>query len=999
MELQSCDLGTLQHALGPLLHSRAVAHSAVVGDGTVVMQYYRAVSKMLKPSNQQIHPLARLISSPTVTPSCLPLTGPRHQPQQRHRQLGQTSGGDVTFIDLDLQVPSHISAISLQQPLLMPWDPASDVATLHLLVQAPATDMQDVARSSPVVAGQTGPGHAPGSSGQEWVSAGMYNFTRSLLKVLISTDNHLGVWEKDEIRKDDSFRAFEEVLKTATQLNVDFVVSDQAQNFESKQVNFENPNHNVGLPVLTIHGNHDDPSGSDNLSAVDILSSCNLVNYFGKLPIIGSSVGKVTLSPVLIQKGMTKLALYGLGNIRDERLFRSWQTPGMVKWERPASTSEADADHWVNLLVLHQNRVQHGAFAKNCIQEHQLPLFLDLAIWGHEHECRADPEDIPNPPGVTVSVEKRRSIIQPGSSVATALSEGEAKRKHVVCLEIMGDRYRSVKYPLHSVRPFMYSRAALRDVTPSLPDEDPEAVQAYLEGQVDELIQQALQEFPPVPGTPPLLPVIRLRVNYTGYSTINAQRFGQKYVGKVANPHDVLDMHKEAVKRLQPETLEEANQRAESLRPEPLDQHRIEDLIAQNLPSDMQVLQQEELANALHDYVEKDNKQALHEMVANALDKTKLNAGQDSSIKYEELEDEIAKRARARRFVPDDPGAMVRKAAASASVGAHPAASAAAAGTSQTMTSSTRGRPPPELRPGRRLQVQRGQGGNGRQGPGRGGCGWGYCQGREACCCWCQQGCAKEGGRAPAAQDWRLVSGCWAAGWDAGAESGGASGATGSGQRGASHAHSGMAVSDDVEQIEELEDDMDVSVGGRAPAAAPPSRARPARAVAAKGRGKTKAAVESDDGPDSSGSDHVQDAFAVSEDDGGDEDDIMDELATPRSKAGSRKGNASSAAAGKASVAGRGRAPASGGKAASVTQKRGRADGTQVAGKPQAHDPHSLKDSDDEEERPHPHTKSAPTAASGAGGRKRPAFLSGATNTQNTAGAKAAPARDWGPHR
>lgn len=53
----------------------------------------------------------------------------------------------------------------------------------------------------------------------------------------------------------------------------------------------------------------------------------------------------------------------------------------------------------------------------------------------------------------------------------------------------MGDRYRSVKYPLHSVRPFMYSRAALRDVTPSLPDEDPEAVQAYLEGQVREATQ------------------------------------------------------------------------------------------------------------------------------------------------------------------------------------------------------------------------------------------------------------------------------------------------------------------------------------------------------------------------------------------------------------------------------------------------------------------------------------------------------------------------------
>ncbi len=50
-----------------------------------------------------------------------------------------------------------------------------------------------------------------------------------------------------------------------------------------RQVNFENPNYNIGLPVFTIHGNHDDPAGAENLSAVDILSSCNLVNYFGKV--------------------------------------------------------------------------------------------------------------------------------------------------------------------------------------------------------------------------------------------------------------------------------------------------------------------------------------------------------------------------------------------------------------------------------------------------------------------------------------------------------------------------------------------------------------------------------------------------------------------------------------------------------------------------------------------------------------------------------------------
>jgi double-strand break repair protein MRE11 len=50
-----------------------------------------------------------------------------------------------------------------------------------------------------------------------------------------------------------------------------------------RRVNFENPNLNVGLPVFTIHGNHDDPAGTDNLSAVDMLSAAGLLNYFGKV--------------------------------------------------------------------------------------------------------------------------------------------------------------------------------------------------------------------------------------------------------------------------------------------------------------------------------------------------------------------------------------------------------------------------------------------------------------------------------------------------------------------------------------------------------------------------------------------------------------------------------------------------------------------------------------------------------------------------------------------
>lgn len=51
-----------------------------------------------------------------------------------------------------------------------------------------------------------------------------------------------------------------------------------------------------------------------------------------QIPIVGAGVGKIRVSPVLIRKGSTRLALYGLGNLRDERLCRLFQTPGCVEW-------------------------------------------------------------------------------------------------------------------------------------------------------------------------------------------------------------------------------------------------------------------------------------------------------------------------------------------------------------------------------------------------------------------------------------------------------------------------------------------------------------------------------------------------------------------------------------------------------------------------------------------------------------------------------------------
>lgn len=90
-----------------------------------------------------------------------------------------------------------------------------------------------------------------------------------------------------------------------------------------------------------------------NLSPVDILSVANLVNYFGKT----ANVESVEVSPLLLQKGTTRLALYGLGSCRDERLHRMMRRKN-VTFLRPEGEGEGEegADEWFSLLVLHQNR-------------------------------------------------------------------------------------------------------------------------------------------------------------------------------------------------------------------------------------------------------------------------------------------------------------------------------------------------------------------------------------------------------------------------------------------------------------------------------------------------------------------------------------------------------------------------------------------------------------------------------------------------------------------
>lgn len=57
-----------------------------------------------------------------------------------------------------------------------------------------------------------------------------------------------------------------------------------------------------------------------------------------------------------------------------------------MQWFRP----DEDTEDWFNIFVCHQNREERG-LAKY-LSEESLPEFLDLVIWGHEHECRLQDE-------------------------------------------------------------------------------------------------------------------------------------------------------------------------------------------------------------------------------------------------------------------------------------------------------------------------------------------------------------------------------------------------------------------------------------------------------------------------------------------------------------------------------------------------------------------------------------------------------------------------------
>lgn len=271
---------------------------------------------------------------------------------------------------------------------------------------------------------------------------------------------------------------------------------------------------------------------------MDTLSSAGLVNYFGKL----TDLSRVVVKPILLRKGKTKLALYGLSHIKDDRLFRLFREE-KVTLVRP----KEDADSWVNILVLHQNRADRGR--KKSIEENLLPNFINLVIWGHEHEC-----DIK----LFQNTERGFYVTQPGSSVATSLCEGESKQKHIGLLKVCENRINLIDIKLNTVRPFVWESFDINEIPVSTANREKksEEIKNFCVRKVEEMIEKSKELLTGHPAQPKL-PLIRLRCEYSDETQMfNPIKFAQIFYKRVANPNGEVIKFKKIFQRKQKEENE-----------------------------------------------------------------------------------------------------------------------------------------------------------------------------------------------------------------------------------------------------------------------------------------------------------------------------------------------------------------------------------------------------------------------------------------------------------
>ncbi|ELP91016.1 double-strand break repair protein MRE11, putative [Entamoeba invadens IP1] len=381
-----------------------------------------------------------------------------------------------------------------------------------------------------------------------------------LFKILICTDTHLGALEKSESRRDDCYKAFEEILSTARDQDVDFIIHSgdlfdtknptkvcltrtmallrkyltgipkntyqvgSLSDMEYKDISFDD-SRGIKYPMYIIHGNHDEPSGTELIAGLDILQTAGLVNFIGrddKHTITELNEKFLRLEPIIFVKGDTKIALYGMSYKKGEEMNKIWSS------QRVHIEQLDESENVFKVLLVHQDRVLHDSL--KIVPEELFKGYFDFVVFGHEHMCQ-------------VATGKPWSI-QPGSSFPLSICEFESYEKFIAVLQVEGSDYNVERIALRNVRQVFYKV---------------EQIPTELEGSnnlsaVTQYIKDTTQEFFDFIEAnnthPEMAPMARIVFEYTCLEcTVNAREIAVLFDKPLLNKGDCVKMKKKAIKR------------------------------------------------------------------------------------------------------------------------------------------------------------------------------------------------------------------------------------------------------------------------------------------------------------------------------------------------------------------------------------------------------------------------------------------------------------------
>ncbi|KAL0265632.1 UNVERIFIED_CONTAM: hypothetical protein PYX00_011345 [Menopon gallinae] len=435
----------------------------------------------------------------------------------------------------------------------------------------------------------------------------------SPMRILITSDNHLGYKERDPVLSMDSFTTFEEVLCIANARNVDLIIQggdlfheNRPSRFTlaqaiscikkytfgnrdlslccNRRLNYEDPNINVAIPIIAIHGNHDDPTGAFSTSALDILSSFNLINYLGQT----QNVDFIEIEPLVFNG---EVALYLLGNVRDRRLYRTFL-------QKKVSFLRPEGCHY-NILVVHQNRVPHSA--KDYLPHEFIPSWFDLVVYGHEHES-------------LVLNLKDFVLLQPGSTVRTSLAENESFDKFVYIFDSVPRSIERVE--LQTVRPFLMRTLELDmgdvetylreqvEVMLSLLEKEEGIKRRHVDEKSQSVHERRIREMLECMNRAPL---VRIRGKLKTQGLVNNHKFGLSFDGRVANTGDMLKLTRERTRRPREVHRNTVSEKTEFL-----------DIVRSHL--NFKALSEERFAGAISDFIAKDDKNSFSQLFSTTIE-------------------------------------------------------------------------------------------------------------------------------------------------------------------------------------------------------------------------------------------------------------------------------------------------------------------------------------------------------------------------------------------